>query len=683
MSHDVFISYSSKDKLMAHAACVVLESQAIRCWIAPRDVIPGKSYAEQIVEAIGGAKAMVLIFSSSANHSEDVHREVQGAFGKGVPVIPFRIEDVKPTGALEYFLASQHWLDALTPPREAQLRHLSETISNLLGRPLRDSERRDQAAGSATKQRSSGSSEGFSGKHFGDKLWTALPWKTTDKRFPILVGVSALMVLLVLVGISAYLTGRNSSTTGSLAQVAEITAALRNVDAHARGADQSDKVGPLPRDAVRELAESLAALSDRSDPSAGIDTALQKLREGDPVPILSVVSAQTGAHQKSDTDTARWLRGLGLIQFYKDSRAALDIYQRSIQLDPESWIAWYQIARLRERLGVPNAIDAVNRVVDLAKHTNNNDAFGSAYAALGLIAHDGGRFDEAVSNFQKSRGYFLISGARVEAASATNAIARSFYAKGNYSQASISYQDALSMDKAIGDHHAIAADYIGLADVLSRSEEKQYDQAIEYDKLALSESGTADDLYLTGLADFSIAKAYMVRQRSGDLELAEIAEQKALVADEKLGNLLGTSYDLGGFGNLAAMRGEYPQAENYYLQALKFAKSGAYKFVEAVQERGLGKVYWDEKKPIAALDAFRRAHELDSNSKQYALYAAIDQEWIGDTYSSAGQNSEACAAWQDAKQLYQQPATEDAGDQAIRRAHISSTQDDIDQNCAK
>jgi TIR domain len=40
-THDVFLSYSSKDKTWADSACAVLEQHRIRCWIAPRDMTPG------------------------------------------------------------------------------------------------------------------------------------------------------------------------------------------------------------------------------------------------------------------------------------------------------------------------------------------------------------------------------------------------------------------------------------------------------------------------------------------------------------------------------------------------------------------------------------------------------------------------------------------------------------------
>ncbi len=133
MAHDVFISHSSKDKPIADAVCAMLESQGIRCWVAPRDILPGMEWPEAIVEAIRGARLMVLIFSTSANSSQQITREVERAVHKGIPVIPLRIEDVAPTASLEYFLSSPHWLDAFTPPMEEHLRHLVQAAHKILG----------------------------------------------------------------------------------------------------------------------------------------------------------------------------------------------------------------------------------------------------------------------------------------------------------------------------------------------------------------------------------------------------------------------------------------------------------------------------------------------------------------------------------------------------------------------
>jgi len=132
MAHDVFISYSAQDKAVADAACANLEGRKIRCWIAPRDVLPGTPYAEALIDALNQSRIMVLVFSASANGSPQVMREVERAVNKGIPIIPFRIENVTPSKAMEYFLSAPHWLDALTPPLEKHLQRLADTVQALL-----------------------------------------------------------------------------------------------------------------------------------------------------------------------------------------------------------------------------------------------------------------------------------------------------------------------------------------------------------------------------------------------------------------------------------------------------------------------------------------------------------------------------------------------------------------------
>lgn len=128
MAFDVFISYSSRDKTTAEAACAALESTGACCWIAPRDIRAGVEYAEGIIEGIDSCRIMVLIFSSNANASPQVHRELERAVSRGLTIIPFRIEDVLPSNAMEYYLSSIHWLDALTPPLAKHLEHLAEQV---------------------------------------------------------------------------------------------------------------------------------------------------------------------------------------------------------------------------------------------------------------------------------------------------------------------------------------------------------------------------------------------------------------------------------------------------------------------------------------------------------------------------------------------------------------------------
>jgi hypothetical protein len=144
MAHDIFISYSHSDKASADAACAILESEGLRCWIAPRDILPGSEWTESIMVGLGGAKALVLLFSSRADASAQVRREVERALHHAIPIVPVRLEKVAPGRAMEYLISTQHWLDAVSPPLEAHFRRLAANLKMLIAQqepPLETSTR--------------------------------------------------------------------------------------------------------------------------------------------------------------------------------------------------------------------------------------------------------------------------------------------------------------------------------------------------------------------------------------------------------------------------------------------------------------------------------------------------------------------------------------------------------------
>jgi hypothetical protein len=132
MPHDVFISHSTKDKPAADAICAALETARIRCWIAPRDVLPGIAFSGQIKRAIEQCKVVVLVFSSHSNTSEDVLREVQLAARNRCHIVNFRIENVNINDDLDYYLTVPHWLDALTSPMERHYTELAGSVKALI-----------------------------------------------------------------------------------------------------------------------------------------------------------------------------------------------------------------------------------------------------------------------------------------------------------------------------------------------------------------------------------------------------------------------------------------------------------------------------------------------------------------------------------------------------------------------
>jgi TolB-like protein len=124
----VFISYASQDVAVANAVVEALERRGVKCWIAPRDVVPGEFYAGAIVHAIDAAKVIVLILSENAGTSQHVLREVERASSKRHPVVAFRIDLAPMPVELGYFLNTSHWLDASAVGVEPALPKLADAV---------------------------------------------------------------------------------------------------------------------------------------------------------------------------------------------------------------------------------------------------------------------------------------------------------------------------------------------------------------------------------------------------------------------------------------------------------------------------------------------------------------------------------------------------------------------------
>ena len=111
MAKQVFISYSSKDSKIASSICGALEARGHHCWMSSRDVRPGENFQGAIVRAIREARVMVMVFSSNANNSDEIKKEMALASHSRLMVIPVRAEDVLPSEDFTYELATRQWID--------------------------------------------------------------------------------------------------------------------------------------------------------------------------------------------------------------------------------------------------------------------------------------------------------------------------------------------------------------------------------------------------------------------------------------------------------------------------------------------------------------------------------------------------------------------------------------------
>jgi ubiquinone/menaquinone biosynthesis C-methylase UbiE len=129
----LFVSHASEDRQAAMEIVADLEGRGIGCWIAPRNVPAGQPYAGAIVTAIDSCRATLLVFSERCNAKQDhIGREVSVAMESGKTIIPLRIENARPQGALRYCLSNVHWIDGFASRADA-IDEVERTFHRLKG----------------------------------------------------------------------------------------------------------------------------------------------------------------------------------------------------------------------------------------------------------------------------------------------------------------------------------------------------------------------------------------------------------------------------------------------------------------------------------------------------------------------------------------------------------------------
>ena len=134
MTAPVFVSHSSRDLKPVRALVDALEKRGVACWISERDIAAGDNYGDFIVDAIEKAGAMVLVFSGAANDSDEIKKEVALASQRRITVVPVRIEDVAPSKAFRYELATRNWID-IFPDWDAGVAKLGDRLAAILALP--------------------------------------------------------------------------------------------------------------------------------------------------------------------------------------------------------------------------------------------------------------------------------------------------------------------------------------------------------------------------------------------------------------------------------------------------------------------------------------------------------------------------------------------------------------------
>ena len=141
MAHEVFISYNTKMKNIADRIVSTLESNDIKCWYAPRDVIG--DYATSICDAVERAKIFVVLLDTNGSKSPHVLNEVEMAYKRiiqddaDLTILPFKLDKDELSKAMQYYIQRMHWIDASNDNIDDAIKELLSKVKVIL-KPYRN-----------------------------------------------------------------------------------------------------------------------------------------------------------------------------------------------------------------------------------------------------------------------------------------------------------------------------------------------------------------------------------------------------------------------------------------------------------------------------------------------------------------------------------------------------------------
>jgi hypothetical protein len=132
-SHQVFVSYSSKDSARVDRIVGALEDRGKVCWMAPRDIPPGApSWAEPIVTAIASSKLVLVLLTEHSIPSLEVLREVTLGADEKVPLLGVSLDATKLSPGLRYYFVAGQRLDVAQFDIDGQVRSILPAVEQQL-----------------------------------------------------------------------------------------------------------------------------------------------------------------------------------------------------------------------------------------------------------------------------------------------------------------------------------------------------------------------------------------------------------------------------------------------------------------------------------------------------------------------------------------------------------------------
>ena len=136
MAGEIFISYRRADEAWAQLLFSQLKAEGVEAWYDAH-VGAGQDWRIATAKALQASRIFVLLFTSNAAQSSDIAKELAAAVFEKKLIVPVRLENIAPSGAFLYELASRNWVNAYENT-EPKLAELAKALAQMVKSGARD-----------------------------------------------------------------------------------------------------------------------------------------------------------------------------------------------------------------------------------------------------------------------------------------------------------------------------------------------------------------------------------------------------------------------------------------------------------------------------------------------------------------------------------------------------------------
>ena len=342
---------------------------------------------------------------------------------------------------------------------------------------------------------------------------------------------------------------------------------------------------------------------------------------------------------KDSVCEANTLNSIGFLYSQKlDSKAAFENYHKALEIHRKNkdlsgqTESLREIAALMSKLGKDKeALQHLEEALQLLKGKNAPVQQGLILDGIGDVYSSSGDFQKAINYHKQSRILFYQAGA-MTLESLTIGTIISIYRNfiGDYQQALIYIEEALTLDRKAGDKEQEASTLNKKGDIYIRQGDYQlaldaYNQALEIER-SITQNPRAEARTLRNIA--------LLYNFLGDNKLCISNYNQALNIYRKLDNKKEQAITLNYIGNIYQSNRKFDEALESYYQALGLFNKEDYQF-EIVMRWGLAKTYRDKNDYFKAFEAANRALEL-SKQYNYSFQETASIGIIGSIYLAEG-----------------------------------------------